>query len=444
MLFRKIAAVIEDHLRTEPDRILLVDGARQVGKTYIIRYVAKKLFPHFVEINLQEDSDGTQLFKNVNTVEMFYRAVTSFAGGNMSEKSDTIIFLDEIQRYPHLLPLLKFLQQDGRYTYIASGSLLGVTLSRSTSIPMGSIRKIRMYPMDLEEFLIANGVGDYAINSMRESFLSLTPLDEGLHKRVMDLFKTYILVGGLPKAVSIYVETKNIQKIREYHTETQEYYAADASQYDREKRLKISRIYEMIPSNLENKKKRIIISEIEPEKKWENTYSRYADEFDYLISSGIALEVKAVSNPVFPLHQTMSKNLLKLYLNDVGLLSNVFFRSGIQEIYDDQNSINLGSVYESAVACELAAQGFELFYYDNRAKGEVDFLVNDNQHSSVLPLEIKSGKDYTVHSSLTSFTTNPDYNINRGFVLYNERLIKQKGKITYIPIYYLMFLRDTV
>ena len=198
MLYRKIETVIEEHLKSDSKKILLIDGARQVGKTYIIRYVGKKIFKNFIEINMVEDSLGNRLFENTKTVEDFYLQVSMLAGNKMGKKSDTLIFIDEIQAYPHLLTLLKFLSQDGKFTFIASGSLLGVTLSQTTSIPMGSIRKVRMFPLDFEEFLYANGMNEIIISAMQKKFENLESLDESMHNRMMDLFRKYLLVGGFP------------------------------------------------------------------------------------------------------------------------------------------------------------------------------------------------------------------------------------------------------
>lgn len=438
MLYRKIASVIEEHLRSDSDRILLVDGARQVGKTYIIRYLGKKLFPNFIELNMVEDSIGDQLFLNTKTVEDFYLQVSMLAGDKMGKKEDTLIFLDEIQAYPHLLTLLKFLRQDNRYTYIASGSLLGVTLSETTSIPMGSIRKIRMFPLDFEEFLYANGMNETVLQALRQKFENMETLEESMHNKMMDLFRKYLLAGGMPDAVNAYIQEKNIFMVREIQREIHDYYAADASKYDEERRLKIRRIYDLIPSNLENKKKRVVAQRIENKKG--KTFADYEDEFEYLISAGIALAVQAISTPVFPLIESSGKNLLKLYLNDVGILSAILYGTNIRAILDDVKSINLGSVYESVVASELAAHGHRLFYYDNRNRGEVDYLIDDYDSLSVVPIEVKSGKDYTVYSALNTFVKNEDYHITKAYVLSNTREIKTKGKIIYIPIYFVMFL----
>ena len=438
MLFRKIEAQIEDHLKSDSRAIMLIDGARQVGKTYIIRHVGQKLFENYIELNLVEDYVGARLFANAKTVEDFYLAVSMLAGDRMKEKENTLIFIDEIQAYPHLLTLLKFLAQDDRFTYIASGSLLGVTLAQTTSIPMGSIRMVRMFPLDFEEFLYANGMNALVVSSLRKKYERQESLDEATHAKVLDMFRKYLLVGGMPDAVNAFVTEKNIQLVRQIQSGIYTYYAADASKYDDGRKLKIRRIYDLIPSNLENKKKRVVAQSIE--NKRGKTFADYQDEFDYLISAGIALSVQAISTPVFPLIQSSGKNLLKLYLNDVGILSGILYGNNIQAILSDEESINLGSVYECVVASELIAHGHKLFYYDNRTKGEVDFLIDDYDSLSAVPIEVKSGKDYTVHSALNAFVSNEDYHVKKAIVLSNEREITTKNKITYLPIYNIMFI----
>lgn len=440
MLHRKIAKVIEEHLQAASNKILLIDGARQIGKTYIVRYVGQKMFKNFIEINMIEDSLGDKLFAQVSNVDDFYLQLSMIAGNKMGKKEDTLIFIDEIQAYPHLLTMLKFLAQDGRYTYITSGSLLGVTLAQTPSIPMGSIRKIRMFPLDFEEFLYANGMNADVIDILRKKFNARQSLDENTHNKLLDLFRKYLLVGGMPEAVNTFLASRNIVKVRAIQAEIHDYYAADASKYDEERKLKIRRIYDLIPSNMENKKKRVVAKDIENKKG--KTFNDYQDEFEYLISVGIALNVQAISNPKFPLAESEGKNLLKLYLNDAGILSGILYGNNIRAILDDVRSINLGSVYETVVASELLAHGYRLFYYDNRSKGEVDYLIDDFNDLTAVPIEVKSGKDYTIHSALNNFVSNEDYNIKKAFVLSNEREISSKGKITYLPIYFIMFFQN--
>lgn len=438
MLYRKIEEKIESYLKSNSNKVLIVDGARQIGKTFIIRDACKKMFSNYIEINLLQDKQGLKTFENINTVEDFYLQISMTHGNLLKEKDNTIIFLDEIQCYPNLITLLKFLKEDNRYNYIASGSLLGVTLADTLSIPIGSIEILKMYPLDFEEFLIANGFNSLAINSLRESYKNRKSLSEENHNKIMDLFKKYLLVGGLPDAVNTYLKDKNIVNIRNIQNDIISLYKQDASNYDKKRKLKIQRIYEMIPSNLENKKKRIIIQEIE--NKRGKSYGEYLDEFDYLINAGIALEVKAISTPTFPLIEISSKNLLKLYLNDVGLLTNILYKNNIRAILDNKNSINLGSVYESVVASELSAHGHNLFYYDNKKNGEVDFLIDDYDNLSVLPIEVKSGKDYKIHSAIEKFLANKDYSTKEGIVLSNNKDIYYEDGILYLPVYYIMFI----
>lgn len=441
MLKRKFTSVLEQYLTENTNKILLVNGARQIGKSYLIRYVGKKLYPHFVEINLQKDKEGPAIFSHVHTTQELYMQVSTIANEILGNKSDTLIFLDEIQAYPHLLTMLKFLREDGRYHFIASGSQLGIALAETTSVPMGSVAIETMYQLDFEEFLWANGAGQEAIEGMRDLFEKRQPLPEGLHRYILQQFQYYLLVGGLPDAVNHFVESHNMREVRDIHRDIHELYRTDASQYDAERKLMIRRIYDMVPSQLENRKKRIVYQNIEDKKG--KHFADYQNEFEYLIESGITLEIKAVSQPKYPLAESSSKNLLKLYLNDVGLLTYLLYGLNINAVLQDERSINLGTVYESVVAQELRAHGFKLYYYDNKKKGEVDFLINDYSTTQVLPLEIKSGKDYKEHSALSKFLDEKEYNIHQAIVFSNEPRVWQDKGIWYMPIYYIMFLQKS-
>ena len=444
MLYRKFEKRIEEFFCKEPNKILLVNGARQIGKSYLIRYVGKKLFKNYIEINLKEDKESLGVFANVKSTNDFYIQLGAIAGNRLGTKENTLVFLDEIQSYPHLMTMLKFLNQEGRYTYVASGSQLGVALSKTASVPIGSVEIEEMYPLDFEEFLLAMGCGQETIDSIREKFHAGEALNESLHNYMMQQFKTYLLVGGLPEAINKFLENRNMAHVRKVHRNIHNLYRIDASQYDEEKKLLIRKIYDMIPSNMENKKKRIIVKQVEDTKSHKQ-FSDYANEFEYLTNSGIALGVQAVSNPRFPLLESESKNLLKLYINDVGLLTSILYGLNINAVLRDERSINLGSVYETVVAQELHAHGFTLHYYDNKQKGEVDYLIDDYEHLTVLPIEVKSGKNYTVHSALDNFMSTPDYHIQKAVVLNNEREISVKKGITYLPVYYCMFYqRDFV
>ena len=440
MLFRKIETDIKEYLSSKDDRIMIVDGARQIGKSFIIRKAGSELYANFIELNFVRDDEGPQLFKNIRTTEEFYFILSSIHGERLDAYENTLIFLDEIQHYPQFLTLLKFFREERRFRFIASGSLLGLALRKTTSIPVGSIIQKHMYQLDFEEFLFANGFGREALASLKKMIESRISPDENIHNYIMDLFRRYLLVGGLPEVVCKYLETRNIVQVRQLQESVKALYEADAVKYEKEsgRALLIKKIYNMIPSQMENKKKRVVVKEIR--NKVGDRYDNYTEEFEYLTSSGISLSVNAVSNPKYPLTESVHKNLLKLYLNDVGLLTLLLFRNNVQPVLTDERSVNLGSVYESVVAQELKAHGHMLFYYDNKQKGEVDFLVDDYRNIGVLPVEVKSGKDYSTHNALDNLLSTPDYGVKSALVLSNSGEIRTDGKTTYLPVYSVMFL----
>ncbi|MBP5136263.1 MAG: AAA family ATPase [Paludibacteraceae bacterium] len=438
MLYRKISTEIEAHLRSGSDKIMVVEGARQIGKSYIIREVGNRLYKNFVEINFVKDDETEGLFRDIHGLDEFYMTLSMVAGGKLGDKSDTLVFLDEIQHYPQYLTMLKFMREEGKFTYIASGSLLGIALRNTASIPVGSIIRKQMYQLDFEEWLMAEGWGKEALDYVRDCYKRQVSLTEAQHENLIGEFKKYLLVGGMPDAVNTYIDTHNIVRVREVQESIRNLYKEDAAKHEKEssKKLLIRRIYDMIVSQMENKKKRIVAKDIRDKKG--DRFEWYAEEFEYLISSGIALDAHAISNPKYPLSESVRKNLLKLYLNDVGMLTGRLYEYNIVPIMKDERSINLGSVYESVVAQELKAHGHDLFYYDNAKKGEVDYLVNNAAGMTVLPIEVKSGKDFTSHKALDKLLKDKEYNIPSGIVLDNEREVYTKDNVTYMPIYYIM------
>lgn len=442
MLYRKIKSYIEEHLKSNEDKILLIEGARQIGKSYIVRNVGTALYDNYVEINFVADDEGEKVFKNVHTTEEFYLNLSMVAGSRLDRYDNTLVFIDEIQHYPQFLTMLKFLREEHRYRFICSGSLLGIALKGTVSVPVGSVIPKKMYQLDFEEFLIANDFGKEAIEYLRKSFEQKRSLAPEVHDKVLGLFKRYLLVGGMPDAVNEYLATHNIVKVREIQEAIIVLYGIDASRYEEEaaRKLYIRRIYDMIPSQMENKKKRIVVKDIQNREG--DRFSNYVEEFEYLIHSGIAIASNAISNPKYPLAESQQKNLLKLYMNDVGMLSSRLYQYNVRPVLNDIAGINLGSLYESAVAQELKAHYNKLFYYDNKQKGEVDFLVDDSSTMSVLPVEVKSGKDYMVHSALNNLMSVPDYHIASSIVFSNDREVRTKGNILYLPIYYVMFMEN--
>ena len=405
---------------------LLIEGARRVGKSTIVEEFGRTQYKSYILIDFTRlPRDVRDIFENQrDDFDTFFMLLSAYYRKRLYERESLIIF-DEVQRYPAARELIKYLVADGRYDYVETGSLISIKRNVANIVIPSEERKMDMGPLDFEEFCWAMGE-ELLAETIRKSFERLVPLPDALHKRAMRLWREYLLVGGMPDAVNAYVQDKNIRSVREIQSEIHEYYAADASKYEADRRLTIRRIYDMIPSNMENKKKRIVVQNIE--NKRGKTFRDYQEEFEYLINAGVVSSVQAISNPVFPLIESAGKNLLKLYLNDVGILTGILYGNNIRAILDDQPSVNLGSVYETVVANELKAHGYKLFYYDNRSKGEVDYLIDDYNSLSTVPIEVKSGKDYSIHSALNHFVNNEDYHIKKAFVLSNERTVQQKEK----------------
>lgn len=438
MFKRKIEKPLFDYFNDKNAKIVIVDGARQIGKSFIIRESASNFFKNYIEIDLKSDYEGDQLFMNIKSIKAFYLLVGSLYGDRINNIDDTIIFLDEIQYYPQLITLLKDLKKDNKYRYIASGSLLGVTL-KHIFIPMGSINEIKMYPMDFEEFLWANNVSVDSIDYLRNCFLNRKSIEESIHKLFLSLFKDYLLCGGLPDAVSEYVLRRNVLKMREVHNETFLYYKDDCSKYDLEHKLKISKVYDLLISNMTNKVKRVIFKKIE--NKEDSNLEKYEEEFDYLVASGVVNQTNAVSNPIFPLSESTSKNLVKLYYNDVGILTNLLYKHNINAVLDTDTNINLGSVYETVCAMELKAHGHDLFYFDSKKVGEVDFLINDYDNLTVLPIEIKSGKDQNNFRAIPKLVSKDgNYKMPFGYVFGNKNIVSVNDGLVILPIYLIMFI----
>lgn len=438
MFKRKIELELLDYFKSKDNpKILIVYGARQIGKSYIIRESASTSFKHYAEIDLKDDYENEQRFMNVKTTKDFYLLVGSMFSG-LNNCDDTIIFLDEIQYYPHLMTMLKALKKDNKYRYIVSGSLLGITL-RHSFIPMGSITEKKMYPMDFEEFLWANNYGADVIEYLKDCFTNLEPINESIHQNTLRLFQDYLLCGGLPDAVTQYVINRNVSEMRRVHTETYSYYSDDCSKYDEQHKLKIKRIYNFLSSNMANKVKRIQFKNIEDKRN--ANLEKYEDEFDYLFDSGISLPSRAVSNPVFPLTESKSKNLLKVYYNDVGILTNILYKNNIDAVLKKDKGINLGSAYETAAAMELLAHGHELYYFDSKKVGEVDFLINDYDNLNVLPIEIKSGNDQNNFRAIPKLVDpSGQYKMPLGYVFGNKNIVKKENNLITLPIYLIMFI----
>ncbi len=430
MLKRKVDSYIR-YFYANTKKALLLTGARQTGKTYSVREFGRT-FKSFIEINFVENPEAVEVFANArNTADILLRlsAMTSVP----LVKGETLIFFDEVQRCPEIVTAIKFLVEEGSYRYILSGSLLGVELKNLRSEPVGYMGVKDMYPLDFEEFIIAAGINDKIIGSLRHSWETRTPVDDFLHTKMMELFRLYLIVGGMPAAVEKYIETNNLQEVMAVQNDIIRLYKRDISQYDPDNKLYIEDIFDLIPPELNAKNKRFILKRLNENAKFE----RYADGFLWLKNAGVALPVFNVDEPKVPLLLSRSRNLFKLFQNDVGLLA-AQYADGIQlRILTGDRGINYGAVYENAVAQELAAHGVALYYYNSKKRGEVDFVVEYG--GKVLPIEVKSGKDYEIHRALSNIMDCEEYDLPEAVVFTNENL-KTAGKLVYAPVYLVMFI----
>ena len=430
MLKRKINNYLREYYR-KSSNALLITGARQVGKTYSIREFGKT-FKSFIEINFIENTDAIGLFKDAKgstDVLMRLSAITN----SPLIKGETLIFFDEVQECPDIVTAIKFLVDEGSYRYILSGSLLGVDLKDIRSVPVGYMGVREMFPLDFEEFITCVGINENVIASVKEAWIKRLPVDSFIHSKMMELFRLYLIIGGMPAAVSKYRESNNLQDVLAIQQEIIQLYKKDIAKYDPENKLYIEEIFNLIPPELNAKNKRFILKRLNENAKFE----RYENSFLWLKNAGVALPVFNVEGPKVPLLLARSRNLLKLFMNDIGLLA-AQYADGIQvRIIKGDKDINYGSIYENAVAQELVAHGLWPYYYNSKKRGEIDFVIERN--GKVLPMEVKSGKDYTYHRALSNIMDCDEYDIPEALVMNNDNLYVD-GRITYAPVYMVMCL----
>lgn len=430
MLKRKIEGYIRRYYETTRSA-LLITGARQIGKTYSIRQFGKS-FRNFIEINFIETPEAVDLFKGAkNSADILLRlsAITTVP----LVKDETLIFFDEVQQCPEIVTAIKFLVDEGSYRYILSGSLLGVELKDLRSEPVGYMGVKEMFPLDFEEFISSLGINDTVISSLREAWDGRTAVDAFVHGKIMELFRLYLVVGGMPAAVDKYIENNNLQDVMTVQQDIIRLYKRDIARYDPHNKLYIEEIFNLIPPELNAKNKRFILKRLNEHAK----FDRVENSFLWLTNAGVALPVYNVEEPKMPLLLARSRNLFKLFQNDIGLLA-CQYADGIQmRIISGDRNINFGSVYENAVAQELVAHGIVPYYYNSKKRGELDFVIELD--GKVLPIEVKSGKDYDVHRALSNIMDCGEYDLPEAVVFNNDNL-RVEGKIIYAPVYMVMFL----
>lgn len=434
MLFRKIDKYIEEYYATTKNALLLT-GARQIGKTYSARQYGKK-YKCFVEINFIEHPEAVEIFRDVNSADDILLRLSALADTPMIP-GETLVFFDEVQRCDSIVTAIKFLVDDGRFRYIMSGSLLGVELNDISSQPVGYMGVKEMFPIDFEEFIINLGVADNVIATLRECYEHRKPVDSFVHEKLMQLVRLYLVVGGMPGAVAEYMSTNDVNNVMRVQQDVVSLYRMDISQYAQRDKLKIKDIFDLVPSELDSKNKRFILKNLNEHAK----FSRYQDSLLWLKDAGVVIPVYNIEEPKMPLKLAETRNLFKLFSNDVGLLS-AQYAEGIQlKILTGDTSVNIGAVYENLVAEELTAHGVTPYYYNNKRRGEVDFVIA--MGGKVMPIEVKSGKDYKSHSALDNLMADYPDTTYEPLVL-GPGNVEQKGGVTYLPIYMVMFVEPVV
>ena len=433
MLFRKITEDIQKwYLNSSTG--LLIDGARQIGKTTIIEDFLSSNNIDFIELNLLENKLALDAFNSSTNEKELMLRISALANKNIVE-GKTVIFIDEIQEAKDAITPMKFLVQKAPYKFIFSGSLLGVKMKDVLSVPVGFLTVLPMYPMDFGEFCKAVGVSDRTFSYLNDCFQNKTKVDEIIHRQMMNLFNTYIVVGGMPKAVSDFVKTNDMTKVNQVLASIDHGYRQDITKYQKNSKLLIQEIYDLIPSELNSQNKRFILKSLNQKAR----FYQYETSFTWLQNSGVGLFVHNVDNPVYPLLASKERTLFKLFLCDVGLLTYKLLNGNQTAILNGNSNLNFGAVYEAVVAQELTAHGFDLYYNSDKKRGEIDFLIEKG--NDVIPLEVKSGKDYKRHSALSQLMSNPEFDYPLGIVLCNGN-IENEDRILYLPVYMIGFLQN--
>ena len=433
MLRRKAYQKLLDWKKDRNHKALCVFGARQIGKTTLIRKFGKENYRNFVEINFVSDTDAAGIFAGDLDVNTIITNLTAYTRQPM-EPGETLIFFDEVQECPNVRTAIKFLVEDGRFDYIESGSLLGTKYKTVKSLPVGFEEIYRMYPMDFEEFLWANGVQEATIQYLKNCMDAKAPVLPAVHETMTKLFYSYIVVGGMPDVVQTYVDTHDIGKVIGVQTSLLELYRQDIARYaEGSEKVKIQAIFDAIPSQLNDKNRRFMVNSLAPTAR----LARYEDSFQWLSDAGVALPCYNVTEPQTPLKLNEKHNLFKLFLNDVGLLCAACMENVQFDLLSGNLDVNLGSILENIVAQQLKANGYDLFYFDAKKYGEVDFVVSGGVHTRLI--EVKSGNDYKKHSALDKIRAVSEWSFRDSIVLCKGNL-ELADDVLYLPWYMMIFV----
>ena len=433
-MYRKYSIIVEEWLENS-NKALLVTGARQTGKTWLIRDEIEKSGYTKYEVNFIDQPDMVEYLNAEMSAEEFLIKLKMIMPEDC-KPHDTVIFFDEIQKCPQIVTKIKFLVDEGSFKYVMSGSLLGVSLKGLDSAPVGYLTVLKMYPMDFEEFMMANNVSKTTLEMLKEKFETCSPVDEFIHQKLLNMFFVYLIVGGMPDAVKTYIETKDIREVDKVQRDIITLYKEDFSQYEIEDRkLKLRSIYDLIPAELNKQNKKFVFTMLDKELK----FNRYENSFLWLKDAGVALPVYNVAAPVIPLLASKSSNVFRLFSSDIGLLTSAYPSETKIELINKNGEVNNGAHFDNAVTQQLTANGFEPYFCKKKNVGELDFVIEMN--GKVVPIEVKSGKAYKKHKALNNFISIPDYHIEKAYV-FSIGNVETEGVVTYLPIYMCYLLQE--
>ena len=433
-MYRKDSITIDEWLKNS-NKALLVTGARQIGKTWLIRDEIDKSGYIRFEINFIDQPDMVEYLNAQMSAEEFLIKLKMIMPENC-KPYETVVFFDEIQKCPEIVTKIKFLVDEGTFKYVMSGSLLGVELKGIASAPVGYLTVLRMYPMDFEEFMIANNVSQTTLDMIKEKFEMISPVDEFIHQKLLYMFFVYLIVGGMPDAVKTYIESRDIREVDKIQRDIVTLYKEDFSQYELEdKKLKIKSIYDIIPAELNKQNKKFVFTMLDKELK----FDRYENSFLWLKDAGVALPVYNVDAPVVPLMASKSSNVFRLFSSDIGLLTSAYPAETKIELINKNGDVNNGAHFENAVAQQLTANGFEPYFCKKKNLGELDFVIE--MGGKVVPIEVKSGKTYKSHKALNHFMDVTDYHMEKAYV-FSVGNVETEGAVIYLPIYMCYLLKE--
>lgn len=435
MLKRKAWNELSEWKQAGSRKALMLTGARQIGKTTLVREFAKQNYECFAEINFLAQPDANAIFSGSLDANTIVENMTAYFRKPLLP-GKTLVLLDEVQECPSARTAIKFLVEDGRFDYVETGSLLGVRTQEVASYPVGFEERHRMFPMDFEEFCLANGVQQQTLDVLRDCYDARRTVPEAIHQTIMKLYFVYMVVGGMPEVVQRYVATSDIAQALELQGDLLTLYRQDIAKYaEARDKIKIRSIFDSIPSQLDDKNRRFVLANLSKTARGE----RYESSFLWLADAGVALPCYNVQEPAAPLAGNEKRSLFKLFMSDVGLLCAASM-GGVQlALLNGDLEVNAGSIMENVVAQELRAHGFDLRYFNSKRYGELDFVVQ--RDAKVVPLEVKSGNDWHRHRALDNVLAVDEWPFEEAFVLCKGN-VEKDGRVTYLPLYMTMFLEN--